>query len=1466
MEDYDKGSDDRPVEEVYQKKTPLEHILLRPDTYIGAVDKRDEETWVYDQKQDTMVYKNVSFVPGLLKIFDEILVNAADNKVRSAEMNKIKVTIDAETNTISIWNNGKGIPVEMHKVHNVQVPTLIFGELLTGSNFNDDKKRVVGGRNGYGAKLTNIFSTEFEVETVDSKAQKKLKQTWRKNMSITEEPKITSAKKSEDYTQITFKPDLSKFKMDKLDDDIISLMMKRVYDIAGTTTSDVGVYLNGKKLKIKDFKDYVKLYVLDKEIFYEEVNERWKVGISLSDGHMQQVSFVNGVCTTKGGKHVDHVSAQIVKQIKEKIEKKNKGAPIRPQFIKNHLFMFVSALVINPSFDNQTKDTLTTNMNQFGSKCVITEEFMKKMTKKVAINDAVLKFAEYKAGDELKKKSGSKKIRVSGVAKLDDANDAGGKNSDKCTLILTEGDSAKALAISGLSVIGRDNYGVFPLKGKPLNVRDCKVEKVTKNEEISTLSQILGLKYKKVYTKEDLKSLRYGSVMIMADQDHDGSHIKGLLINFIHKFWPSLLEIKGFMKEFITPIVKATNKRTKAEKSFFTIPEYEEWKERNSSKVWDVKYYKGLGTSTAKEAKEYFSQMNSHQKEFKWDGDSAEDKIVTAFAKDKVKERKAWLNAHEDGTFIDYSKKVITYTDFFDKEFVLFSIADCARSIPSLVDGFKPGQRKIMFSCFKRNLRKEIKVAQLCGYVAEHSAYHHGEASLAGTIVNMAQTFVGANNINLLVPSGQFGTRLQGGKDSASPRYIFTKLTKIARQIFMKDDDNVLEYLDDDGQSIEPKYYVPIIPMVLVNGAEGIGTAWSTNIPNFNPIDIVDNIKRLINGEETIDMAPWYKNFDGEMQCMGATKWATRGTIEKIDDTTFEISELPVKVWTQTYKEFLEKILGDENEKIKDYRENHTDLTVSFTVQVSEKQMQHIESVGLYKYFKLVKKLSTGNMTLFTPSGTLKTYASTHEILKDFYGVRLKTYEERKQFLLERLKREYDILDNKVRFIMMIVKDEIIIRKRKKADLLKELVKKKFVAFPKQVKGKAKEAKKEEEADEDEEKEDESDHGDAGDTDEVRKLEDGYSYLLSMPLMTMTLERVKKLENEKAAKQEQLEQLEGKNITNMWLEELDQFVEALGESEQKDIKDEEDYLKKFAQNIKKGKKSAGKIAVSKGYRKTSQMRPTVVTIHESPKKRGKASAGIDEIDSEDEIKEPGEDGEEGEKKKKKRATTKKTTTSTRGRGGKSKGSTRGGKQQTLSFKKEASEDSEEDVKETEEEKKQDSDDEDMGGSLMARLAKKNGTASTEEKKTKTDEAEDELPTRKRGPPVAKRRKVDKDEESGKITQFFQKKTNKSSDDEIEEVEEEKPAPKKKAAPKKATGRLKKKKDEDSEEDEISLIDIESDDEDIEVASKERPKRGALKKVVVSDEESGGEDEEDDNNISDFIVTDNEGDSDFDPDD
>jgi DNA topoisomerase II len=578
--------------------------------------------------------------------------------------------------------------------------------------------------------------------------------------------------------------------------------------------------------------------------FYQ--NERWEVGVSASpDQTPRQISFVNAICTSKGGQHVNYIADQIATHLQKVLKKRNKGGPeIKPTQIKNNLTIFVNCLIENPAFDSQTKDFMTTRPKAFGSEFKVSDKFLK-LVEKSDIVDSIISQAERKSAAALKRKGGVKKSKLTGIPKLDDANNAGTAKSKDCTLIITEGDSAKSLAMSGISVVGRDYYGVFPLRGKLLNVRDVPTATVSKNAEIQHLVDIMGLKYGTVYTESNIGTLRYGHLMIMADQDSDGSHIKGLVINFVHKFWPSLLDVPGFLYQFITPIVKVT--KGKKSRAFFTLPEYEQWREStgNNAKGWSAKYYKGLGTSTSAEAKDYFSNLSRHEIRFKElsgdtdvvvdDGDDAaavlpdiaksgSDLIDMVFRKSRVEDRKIWLNALTKDTFMDYGEAVseggVNFSHFINREYILFSNYDNERSIPCIFDGFKPSQRKVLFGCFKRKLKVEVKVAQLTGYIAEHSAYHHGETSLQGTIVNMAQSFIGSNNVNLLTPSGQFGTRSMGGKDAASPRYIFTKLEPIARAIFHPDDDDLLTYLNDDGVSIEPKFYMPVIPIVLVNGCK----------------------------------------------------------------------------------------------------------------------------------------------------------------------------------------------------------------------------------------------------------------------------------------------------------------------------------------------------------------------------------------------------------------------------------------------------------------------------------------------------------------------------------------------------------------------------------------------------------------------------------------------------------------------
>lgn len=889
---------------------------------------------------------------------------------------------------------------------------MIFGHLLTGSNYDDDEQKITGGRNGYGAKLCNIFSTEFILETADSKTKQKYKQKWTNNMSQMGKALITP-NKADDYTKVTFTPDFTRFKMDGMDDDFEALVKRRVFDLAGTSRG-VRVWLNGERVKVTNFKKYMEMYtkaikhergeeaVNDaSEIITESPDPRWEIGFAVSDGTFQQVSFVNSIATTSGGTHVNYIADQICTKLIEVVKRKSKkegGAQLKPAQIRNHIFIFVNSLIVNPAFTSQTKEQLTTKSSQFGSKCSVTDDFLKKIAKTEVVTN-ILHFAQQKADQILKKSDGGRRNRMDNP-KLTDANKAGTKDGYKCTLILTEGDSAKGLAIAGRSVVSADLFGVFPLRGKLLNVRDASVDAISKNSEIQNIKNFLGLKHKTQYT--DCKSLRYGHLMIMTDQDHDGSHIKGLLINFLQVQFPSLLRIPEFLVEFITPIVKVYKgdpKHPKQSQAFFTMPEYELWKEQHKGeRGWEHKYYKGLGTSTTEDAQMYFRDLDKHLKEFHTMQDNEPELIELAFSKKKADERKEWLRQFKPGTYLDHSAKNVTYTDFINKELILFSMADNMRSIPSVVDGLKPGQRKVLFTCFKRNLKKDTKVVELAGSVSGLTAYQHGEASLQMTIVGLAQTFVGSNNINCLEPSGNFGSRLQGGSDCASARYIYTRLSPFARKIFHAADEPLLTYNTDDEHTIEPQMYVPVVPMVLINGADGIGTGWSSSIPNYNPEDIVENLKLLMEGKEMNTMTPWFRDFKGTVTPMGQDRYKFSGIARQTGDNEISITELPIRMWTQDFKDKIVEIIKAEKVPsfIKDYDDYNTHKDVHFVIRMEEKHMKLALEEGLEEKFKLSKSIATSNLVAFDAEGRITKYANVEDIMKEFYNLRIKFYEKRK--------------------------------------------------------------------------------------------------------------------------------------------------------------------------------------------------------------------------------------------------------------------------------------------------------------------------------------------------------------------------------------------------------------------------------------------------------------------------------------
>jgi DNA topoisomerase-2 len=1184
----------------YKKLSHREHVLELPDTYIGSIETTQEARWVWNPEHAKMLWRTFAFNPGLYKVFDELVVNARDAFVRSRQTAgstavkhiDIEVGQTADGLRIVVENDGDGIPIEQHPTEGVMIPELIFGHLLTSNNYDKGEEKIVGGKNGYGAKLANIFSKRFVVDTRSPASAKHYTQVWTNNMSVCEKPSVRKATSSKGHVRIEFYPDTTRFiggafnTDGTLSPDMLAVLHTRTLELAAMVGIDVKVTWNGAACVVTSFEKYMKLFLKESaqtsSHVFEECGERWQVGAILTASlyvdddsaataasaaipDERHVSFVNGILTKKGGKHVEYVARHVLGDFCEAASKKK--VEVKPGQIKDAVVLFVNATIVNPAFDSQTKECLTTPATKFGS----TPKFSGKLTTgllKIGLLDEAKAILEAKNMREAKKTDGKKRTTLRGIPKLEDALWAGTDRSAECTLILTEGDSAATSAISGLSVVGRERWGVFPLKGKLLNVREISQAKFNANEELAAIKRILGLEHGKVYGV--LKSLRYGRIQIMADQDNDGSHIKGLLMNFFHCEWPSLMRA-GFLCCLLTPLLKAS--RGKEVVAFYTQAEYDTWREAGPGgerRGWTTKYYKGLGTSTPQEAKEWFRDL--HQIVYSWD-DATDTSMDLAFNKKKADERKTWLGTYDPKRTLAVTggNGSASYSAFVHNELIHFSNADNIRSLPHIMDGLKPSQRKILYSCFKRNLRTEIRVAQLAGYVSEHAAYHHGEASLNQTIVGMAQNFVGANNLNYLQPIGQFGSRLLGGDDAASARYIHTALEPIVDVIFRKEDQVLLRWTEDDGERVEPEYYLPVIPMVAVNGCVGVGTGYSTKIPPYNPEQVVALLRaRLEGGLETLrgrSLDPWWAGFKGSIVRTDERTWLTKG-VWTCDDAakTVTITELPIGMWTKNYKVFLDKLVQIEETTaasakktaaaaataatamkktggkgavataaaaaaaaaethsiksggaddiadsfgLKAFDDLYTDSIIKFVLYFTEDGYDEVKAnpSNFEKRFRLTTSWKTTNMCAFDCDFSIRRYDTVGDIMETFLERRLPAYDERKKHILAGLRQEITELEAKLVFIRAILDGRLVMTRKEDHEIVENL---KACGVP-PLSGQG-----------------------------AADLIESYDYVLRMRIDRVKASAVAALEAEAAEKRAKILEIEGKTPAQMWLEDLADF-------------------------------------------------------------------------------------------------------------------------------------------------------------------------------------------------------------------------------------------------------------------------------------------------------------------------------------
>lgn len=1120
-----------------KRMTDREHVYVKQGMYITSDKKTPREEWLYDFETGKIIKRRIDFVPGCERIFLEILSNASDAVSRSyrSKVNPGKIIITMNNKTISIKSFGLPMNVEWHPIEKMWGPEINFGCLRAGQNLEGERNEI--GTNGIGSKAANIFSLKFTAIVHDHVRMKRYTQIWDTNMINKSDPLIENYPGKISSVEVIYEMDFARFgypipdgEIGGYEKDAFDLFARHAMD--ASFTAKVPVVFNDLEFNFPNIRDYARLYfgdAVDTAIVHYQWPEEAEV-VKKTRGHQtsknkgirplvellaidtpdngDHVSFVNCMMTRQGGIHIDAafkaVGSSMVKMINEDIMKKltkhNKGKEldakekkahtINISDVKPHVSILLSTHLKNVDFDSQSKTKLTASDPK--PKIKIEENELKGINK-WELKDRLMAALEAKQYKSLTKDAKDKKYKAKNHLPANDSKSNDPKVRHRCTLCVTEGDSGDGYAVTLISITpnGRDTYGTLPLRGKGLNVMNASLFQIEKNAEIKELNTALGLVPGTDYSiQANFDKLKYGKLMIMADADVDGKHITGLILNYFHCRFPALLA-RGFVDDYITPIISAT--RGGVTMKFYSERSYIKWKNNiPANEKWEFKYYKGLGSSKDEDVE--YDKAHPFIIKCQYD-DKAKQYFELAFHKKLANERKEWITNHVLAVD-DYESKLQPISWFIDNELVLFSLDNLPRSIAKMTDGQKESHTKIIHGTHKKwptLSGKEMKVAQFAGYIAGETNYHHGELILGGVITKMAQDFTGANNIAYFFKDGQFGSKLKGGRDAANPRYTHTRPLPILKYIFNKEDRPLLEYREEEGEKIEPKTYIPVVPMVLINGTQGIATGWSSTVPSHNPIDIVKSLRLLLEDvEELPPLIPWFRGFKGTIEILDRRK-NIKPTIKKVDKTE-EIKEETKEETSEEDEEEIEEFkddgfvdddLGNDAKSAEDEVDDKPKISQKFSVLTrgifevdnkgtititelpvgrwpfnynkwleklkDEKKIKdykdssgkddvYFEIYGFkgtptHKSLKLERPIGMSNMFLLDQNLRPKKYNSANDILKAFFEWRLPLYQKRKDYNLKVLDDEIEFLNYKTQFIRAVIDKSIIVIDKSQAEV-----------------------------------------------------------------------------------------------------------------------------------------------------------------------------------------------------------------------------------------------------------------------------------------------------------------------------------------------------------------------------------------------------------------------------------------------